>query len=197
MRSWWCLKAVRSGLTFVIGDLLGSFSTTGSCFFTRTSREISHSSSLFLYKVQSSEGDETLTLKLSWLRRKFRSSQHDLCLLSALCVVDVDECSSGTHKCASNGVCTNTDGSYTCSCLTTYTGNGIQSGVTINKVTGSGCGKYSARCWFMFFLLFLRWWHSGTPVAQLNLRCSCASIATISMISVGPVALGPIGQFGK
>ena len=133
--------------------------------FTRTSRELSRSSSLFRYHVQNSESDQTLTLKLRWPRRKFRSSQHDLCPLSAYCVVDVDVCSSRTHKCASNGVCTNTDGSYTCSCPTTYTGNGIQSGVTINKVTGSGCGKRSAQCCIIFFLQFLSWWQHGTPVA--------------------------------
>ena len=37
------------------------------------------------------------------------------------CCTDIDECGLGTHQCAQN--CSNTVGSYTCSCQTGYTLN--------------------------------------------------------------------------
>ena len=38
---------------------------------------------------------------------------------------DVDECSAGTDNCAAEATCIDTDGSYTCTCNTGYTGNGV------------------------------------------------------------------------
>ena len=37
--------------------------------------------------------------------------------------VDIDECSSD-HQCDSSATCYNTDGSYTCTCDSGYTGDG-------------------------------------------------------------------------
>ena len=38
---------------------------------------------------------------------------------------DINECAMGTHSCAeSGGVCTNTAGAYSCSCVSGYSGNG-------------------------------------------------------------------------
>ena len=37
--------------------------------------------------------------------------------------VDVDECSSGKHNWSTKEVCTNTEGSYNCSCKESYTGD--------------------------------------------------------------------------
>ena len=37
---------------------------------------------------------------------------------------DVNECSLGTHDCAAEATCTDTDGSYTCTCNTGYDGDG-------------------------------------------------------------------------
>ncbi len=39
-------------------------------------------------------------------------------------LIDIDECSFGTHSCDSNADCTNTVGSYSCQCRSGYAGNG-------------------------------------------------------------------------
>ena len=39
-------------------------------------------------------------------------------------ITDVDECSAGTDNCAAEATCTDTDGSYTCTCNTGYDGDG-------------------------------------------------------------------------
>jgi hypothetical protein len=38
---------------------------------------------------------------------------------------DVDECSTGADNCSANGICTNTPDSFTCSCITGFTGDGV------------------------------------------------------------------------
>jgi len=37
---------------------------------------------------------------------------------------DVNECTSGSHDCDSNADCSNTDGTFTCTCKSGFTGNG-------------------------------------------------------------------------
>lgn len=38
---------------------------------------------------------------------------------------DVDECATGNHRCSSNALCVNHDGSYGCQCRPGYTGDGF------------------------------------------------------------------------
>ena len=39
---------------------------------------------------------------------------------------DINECSVGTHVCHKNANCSNTRGSFFCTCLTGYAGDGVQ-----------------------------------------------------------------------
>ena len=48
-------------------------------------------------------------------------STGSLCVLS---ILDLDECTTGSHSCDVNSLCQNTVGSYTCSCNAGYTGDG-------------------------------------------------------------------------
>ena len=45
-------------------------------------------------------------------------------LYPLMCPADIDECVNGNNTCALNATCTNTEGSYNCSCNPGYTGNG-------------------------------------------------------------------------
>ena len=45
-------------------------------------------------------------------------------LLNKVILVDINECDAGLHSCDGNATCTNTVGSYTCSCNTGFGGNG-------------------------------------------------------------------------
>ena len=42
------------------------------------------------------------------------------------CLADIDECETGSDNCHENAQCTNTEGSFTCSCNPGYTGDGIE-----------------------------------------------------------------------
>lgn len=39
-------------------------------------------------------------------------------------VLDIDECTKGTHSCHVNAVCINIQGSYNCTCKDGYSGDG-------------------------------------------------------------------------
>ena len=43
---------------------------------------------------------------------------------TSLMLLDIDECSNGSHDCDVNANCTNTNGSYSCTCKEGYTGKG-------------------------------------------------------------------------
>ena len=39
-------------------------------------------------------------------------------------LLDIDECTTQTHDCSSNGICTNVEGSFQCECQPGFTGDG-------------------------------------------------------------------------
>ena len=45
---------------------------------------------------------------------------------------DIDECSEDTDVCDTNAECTNTIGSYNCTCTVGYTGNGRNCGMILH-----------------------------------------------------------------
>ena len=55
--------------------------------------------------------------------------QDNVTLQSPLCCVctptDIDECGARSVICSTNAECTNTDGSYTCSCSSGFSGDGM------------------------------------------------------------------------
>ena len=58
--------------------------------------------------------------------------------------VDIDECSTNSHSCDVNAVCSNTVGSYTCVCEAGFTGDG-------NTCTGEPF-KSNWKCLFDMFV---------------------------------------------
>ena len=42
-----------------------------------------------------------------------------------LCFIDIDECTTGTHNCHPDANCTNTKGSFHCTCQHGYSGDGV------------------------------------------------------------------------
>ena len=48
--------------------------------------------------------------------------------------VDIDECSKGSHVCHVNAGCTNTNGSYNCTCKDGFIGDGRSCSGTLNSV---------------------------------------------------------------
>ena len=59
---------------------------------------------------------------------------------------DVDECEAGTHTCDENAECTNTEGSFNCTCQSSYFGDGFDCLREINN--------YS-HCWNTIFIIEL------------------------------------------
>ena len=53
--------------------------------------------------------------------------------LILLCFLDINECLGSTSPCSSHATCTDNEGSFSCSCLPGYSGDGL--------LNGSGCSS--------------------------------------------------------
>ena len=65
---------------------------------------------------------------------------------------DRDECFERIHQCeipSNFGRCTNTPGSYTCSCENGFQGNGVPLGVTLRNQNGTSCVGKNVENWGM------------------------------------------------
>ena len=47
---------------------------------------------------------------------------YNITFYTSLLLLDIDECSNGSHDCDVNANCTNTNGSHSCTCKEGYTG---------------------------------------------------------------------------
>ena len=61
-------------------------------------------------------------------------------------VIDVDECRNQTHNCSSNASCTNTAGSYDCTCDPGFSGDGIKCAGTTLVAEPSSRGLMNFVC---------------------------------------------------
>ena len=79
---------------------------------------------------------------------QFHSSFPFFFLFLFVCA-DIDECSGPFHVCtkpSAGGHCENTKGSYQCSCVRGFTGNGIQIGSKMENETGLSCSGKRQCC---------------------------------------------------
>lgn len=53
-------------------------------------------------------------------KNKFNS-----CMKFIVLVSDINECTDSLHNCHADGICTNTNGSFYCTCQVGYTGDGV------------------------------------------------------------------------
>ena len=56
------------------------------------------------------------------VRQYYKFTHH--CMNARIFVADIDECELGVDNCSINAVCSDTDGSYECSCITGFNGDG-------------------------------------------------------------------------
>ena len=71
--------------------------------------------------------DIAVSLSSQPMKQFAHTAVYVLCINSntaQVIITDVDECNSTTNTCDANAVCENTQGSYTCTCKSGYTGDG-------------------------------------------------------------------------
>ena len=74
-----------------------------------------------------------------------RINDHDINRYDDFSSTDIDECSDGSHNCHSDAVCSDNDGSFSCSCKTGFNGDGV-------TCEGKGLLKYN------YERVLLLWW---------------------------------------
>ena len=94
------------------------------------------------------------------------------------CVVtDIDECTANAHDCHLDATCSNTDGSFTCSCNQGYSGDGKQCDgmFGVSGEGGGGRGVVAAKRIRVFlrfsqnnFLQLYLFYSSGTLIAHYH-----------------------------
>ena len=78
---------------------------------------------------------------------------------------DVNECTDDTHMCDDVAMCSDTVGSYTCTCITGYTGTGF----TCN---GSHTGSNNTHFWYFRMFTDVNECGSGTAICSENADCT-------------------------
>ena len=71
--------------------------------------------------------DIVVSLCCQPMKRLVHTAVYILCInsnIAQIIITDVDECDAATNTCDANAVCENTQGSYTCTCMSGYTGDG-------------------------------------------------------------------------
>ena len=92
-----------------------------------------------------------------WIQLNFMPTNliciHSTFYIRLLLLTDIDECHINTDDCHHNAACTNTDGSYTCSCNQGYIGDGrsncerpIRSKRSLNWMISGICNLFFYQC---------------------------------------------------
>ena len=101
---------------------------------TLSMEAVNRSVPILLVALPAAVGQDTCWMKmaLTALVRCHTSKMLARCLMTfnyyMFCTslyVDIDECENGEDNCHENAQCTNTEGSFTCSCNPGYTGDGV------------------------------------------------------------------------
>ncbi len=82
---------------------------------------------LYFLHLSAGEGSCTVQYNSVSLQESRSLTVYKLGFLTAgfVCVLDINECAVGTHNCHADSNCSNTKGSFYCTCLTGYSGNGV------------------------------------------------------------------------
>ena len=91
--------------------------------------------------------------KNPWVRFSLKCKKKVFSFIHIQITLDINEC-AGTNDCDENAFCTNTEGSYTCSCKSGYAGN------------GQSCTGIFRLFYFPYIPLTLLWFRGGVNLPQ-------------------------------